>query len=224
VSHTIDIVYDLVDDVYVPAARQPREPSEPLDERLVRVSLALLAEQGAEHLSLRSVARRAGVSHGAPLRHFRGLADLRSEVAARGFELLSRAMEEAGAQLPVGAGPLARLSAAGRAYVDTAVRHPRLFALMFRPEDLDAANPRLARESVAAFGQLLRHVRAAQDAGWHARRETGQVAASVWAAVHGLATLWSQGALAGALPGASLDDALSTTLELVLGDQRGGQP
>ena len=57
----------------------------------------------------------------------------------------------------------------------------------------------------------------AQDGGWHARRDTRLLAGSVWASVHGLAALWTQGALAPPLAPASLDDALSTTLELALG-------
>jgi hypothetical protein len=88
---------------------------------------------------------------------------------------------------------------------------------MFRAVAQDSPNPRLRRDSERAFDQLLHHVRAAQDAGWHPGLDTRLLAGSVWASVHGLATLWTQGALAQPLSRASLDDALSTTLELVLG-------
>ena len=196
------------------------DPTEPLDQRLVQVALDLLADEGLESLTLRRIARRAGVSHGAPLRHYRSLADLLSEVAARGFQQLSEALEKSAAQLPPGVGPMARLEAAARAYVETAVANPGLFALMFRPEDLDVANPRFMREGSGAFEQLVRLVRATQDAGWHSGRDTRLLAGCVWAAVHGLATLWAQGAFAGPVAGASLEDALEITLELVL-DQRG---
>ena len=81
-------------------------------------------------------------------------------------------------------------------------------------------NPRFVREGSGAFEQLERLVRATQDAGWHSGRDTRLLAGCVWAAVHGLATLWAQGAFAGPVAGASLEDALETTLELVL-DQRG---
>ena len=187
-----------------------------LDERLVQVTLTLLAEEGLEALSLRRIARRAGVSHGAPQRHFRGLADLLSVVAARGFALLSEAIEKSGAQLPPGTGPMARLQAAGRAYA-----HPDLFALMFRPGELDLTHPEYTRESSAAFEQVVRHVRAAQDDGWQTDRDTRLLAGCVWSGVHGLATLWAQGAFVGPVPGVSLEDALSTTLELVLGTAQG---
>jgi AcrR family transcriptional regulator len=194
---------------------------EPLDERLVHEALQLIQEEGLDQLSLRRVARRAGVSHGAPLRHFRSLADLRAEVAGHGFRALSTAVASSSDALPAGVGPVARLHAAGRAYVETAVANPDLFALMFRPDDLDPENARYRRESSASFEEVVRHVRAAQDVGWRAGHDTRLLAGCVWAAVHGLATLWSQGAFAGPVPGASLDAAVATTLELVLGDPQG---
>jgi AcrR family transcriptional regulator len=201
------------------AIRSPRRRG-PLELRLLDVTTELLAAQGLEGLSLRRIARRAGVSHGAPLRHYPSLSALLSEVAARGFHLLSEAVEKAAAQLAPGAGPLARLAAAGRGYVELAVANPGLFALMFRPEALDAQNPQLARASEESFEQLVRHVRAVQDAGWHPERDTRVLAGCVWASVHGLATLWADGALAGATR-ASLDDLIDTSLLLAFGDQPG---
>ncbi len=188
----------------------------PLEGHLIEVALDLLEREGLESLSLRQIARRAGVSHSAPLRHFRSFADLLAAVAARGFALLSEAVEKAGASSPLGAGPIARLEAAGRAYVEVAVAQPGLFALMFRPDELDPANVDFQHESRAAFEHLVRHVRAAQDAGWQPTAETRLLAGSIWCAVHGLATLWSQGAFRGAVPEASLEDAVSTTLKLIL--------
>ncbi|MGH0032655.1 MAG: TetR/AcrR family transcriptional regulator [Myxococcota bacterium] len=196
----------------------------PLGERLVQVALRLLDEQGLEALTLRNVARGTGVSHGAPARHFRSLSDLRAEVAAHGFRLLSEAMEKSGAALPPDAGPLPRLVAAARAYVDCAVANPALFALMFRTGDLDVGNAAFARDAGAAFERLLSHVRAAQAAGWHADRDARLLAGSLWASVHGLATLWSQCAFQGPVPEASLEDALTITLELAHGGQQGDLP
>jgi AcrR family transcriptional regulator len=189
----------------------------------VQVTLDLLAEQGLEDLSLRRIARRAGVSHAAPARHFRSHADLLAEVAARGFSLLSEALRKCDAQLPADASPQRRLAAAARAYVDCALANPALFALMFRPESLDVGNAAYVRESREAFEALLQRVGAAQQAGWHAEVDTRRLAGSMWASVHGLASLWAQGAYQGPIPGASLDDALSTTLELI-GDDRQGDP
>jgi AcrR family transcriptional regulator len=207
---TVDSVYVLVDDVYV--AKPNREPPR---ERLIRTALDLLAEQGLEGMTLRNIARRSGVSHSAPLRHFASLADLLAEVAARGFRTLSEAIEKSAAQLAPGVGPLARLRAGSRAYVECAVANPALFALMFRPELLDGRNPSYVRDGGSAFERVVVQVRAAQDAGWHAQRDTRVLAGTVWAALHGLSTLWAQGALSGPVPGASLEDALNTALELM---------
>ena len=208
------------------AARKPRRSPQvevALDQRLVQVALDLLTEQGLEGLSLRRIARRAGVSHGAPARHFRSHSDLLAEVAARGFALLAEAIQKCDAQLSDDASPRLRLVAAGRAYVDCAVASPALFALMFRPEDLDVTNASYLRVSQAAFHALLTRVRAAQQSGWHAQRDARLVAGSMWASVHGLATLWAQGAFRGPLPDASLDDALTTTLELIDDDRQGDE-
>jgi AcrR family transcriptional regulator len=195
----------------------------PLDRRLVEIALGLLAEEGPSSLTLRRLAREAGVSHGAPLRHFSSLSALRAEVAARGFALLAAAVDDASTSLPPGAGALSRLAAAGRAYIETAVDNASLFALMFRPEELEISNPAFVRESSAAFDHLLRHVRAAQDTGWHADRDTRALAGSVWAGVHGFASLWAQGAFLGPVPNASFEDALATTLEVLLGTRQGDE-
>jgi AcrR family transcriptional regulator len=186
----------------------------PLDSRLVDVAFDILEREGVAGLTLREVARRAGVSHGAPLRHFHGLAGLLAEVASRGFELLALSVEEGAGDAPPGAGALERLRAAGRAYVHAAAAHPHLFALMFRRDGLDWEDSRLQQTSSAAFGQLVQLIRAAQDAGYHAERDTLMLAGIVWSCVHGLATLWSQNALQ-VIPGATLEGALDSLLAII---------
>ena len=192
----------------------PIEKFEPsLGDRLVQVALELLAKKGIEALTLRSLARRAGVSHAAPARHFRSLSDLRAEVAASGFRMLSEAIQSSGAALSSESDAVLRLAAAGRAYVECAVANPGLFALMFRTGDLDAENEALQRDSSAAFERLLDHVQLAQATGWKADRDSRLLAGAMWASVHGLATLWAEGAYQSAIPDVSLDDAYMSTLE-----------
>ncbi len=198
------------------------EATESLGERLVLTALDLLAEEGLDALTLRHIARRAGVSHGAPLRHFRSRGDLLSEVAARGFGMLSESVEKSAASLGPDAGPRERLRAGARAYVESAVARPGLFALMFRPELLDAENESYRAQGTAAFDQMLAQVRAAQVSGWHLDRDSRLLAGGVWSALHGLATLWAQGAFTGPVPNASLDEAIETTLDLMTGDLPNG--
>lgn len=194
---------------------------DPLDERLVEVGLKLLESEGVDALTLRRIAREAGVSHGAPLRHFASLSDLRAEIAAHGFGMLSEALDEASQALPAGTGARARLRAAGTAYVEAAVAHPSLFALMSRPEALDPTNEAFQREAPAAFERLLGLVRAAQDEGYERDTDSRLLAGAVWASVHGLASLWSQGAFIGPVPGVRLEDALTVSLRLAVGDEQG---
>jgi AcrR family transcriptional regulator len=189
-----------------------------LSERLVGEAVRLLREEGLAGLTLRRIAKRAGVTHGAPARHFPSLGALRAEVAARGFRMLTAAVDAAAGALPPGAGAVARLRAAGRAYARCAVANPGVFELMFRPELLDRTHPAYAREGVGAFEQLVHMTRAAQDAGFRPDLETRRLAGALWAAVHGLASLWVQGAWSGVVPATRLDDAIDTTLGLVFGE------
>jgi AcrR family transcriptional regulator len=204
------------------AARTADDRERPLRERLVAEALALVDREGPEALTLRRIARRAGVSHGAPLRHFASLAELLAEAAAHGFALLSARIDAAAGALPPESDALARLRAAGVGYVRAAVEKPGLFALMFRPDRLDVENPRFRVEADGAFAQLLEHVRAAQDAGWQRDRDTHVVASVVWSNVHGLASLWSQGALQGAVPDLSLDDSLALALRMMVPESTSG--
>jgi len=189
----------------------------PLSDRLVAVVDEILEADGLAALSMREVARRAGVTHGAPLRHYRSFGTLLAEVAAAGFRDLERAVDEAAGAVAPGSGATARLAAAARAYVACAVKRPGRFAVMFRPELLDSAHPALGRDGAGAFEQVVRLVRGAQDAGWRTDAETRRLAGSLWAGVHGLATLWIQQSYEYVVRVASLDDAVSDMIDLVTG-------
>ncbi len=152
-----------------------------------------LDEQGLEGLTLREVARRAGVSHGAPLRHFPSLAALCSVVAAQGFRELydevATAMDGAGDE------PLARLRAAGHGYVRFAVANPGPFSLLFRPDRCDWTDAELMAAGEAAFTQIVAAVAGAQGAGWRPDDHPAELAGVVWATLHGLASLTLQTSL-----------------------------
>lgn len=193
----------------------------PLSERLVDAVDRLLAEDGLGALSLREVARRAGVTHGAPLRHYPSFATLLAEVAARGFGALADRVDAAAAGVPAGSEPTARLAAAARAYVDCAMKQPGRFALMFRPELLDPDHATFRVESTRAFESLVRLVRGAQESGWRASVPPREFAGSLWASMHGLASLWAHDAYAQAIPGVTLETSLRGMIDLVLGTDAG---
>ncbi len=188
----------------------------PTRDHLVATARRLLDAEGLEPLTLREIARRGGLSHGAPLRHFPSLATLLSAVAAQGFRELMDAVDAAVAEAPARATPLEHLAAAGRGYVRFALGSPGVFALMFRPERLDPSDESYRDAGTAAFDQLRQLVAAAQAWGFHPAVSTTHLAAVVWASVHGLAQLWLQGALQGA-GDHELEPTLRIMNELMLG-------
>ena len=131
---------------------------------LIAATAELVEERGPSGVSLREVARRVGVSHGAPMRHFSGIADLLTAVAVDGFRALQA--DVAASMARSGTDAAARLAGAGRGYVQCATARPGTFALMFRPDLLVTTDPDFAIEGLAAFGQLVDAVRAAQAEGW----------------------------------------------------------
>ncbi|WP_405427336.1 TetR/AcrR family transcriptional regulator [Micromonospora sp. NBC_00617] len=152
-----------------------------LRRALLAAALDAIEEVGPTALSLRDLARRAGVSHAAPAHHFSDKAGLLTALAAQGFDLLAQMLSAAGDDLLT----------AGVAYVDFAVGHRAHFEVMFRPELYRADDAELiaARERA---GAALRSGVAALPAGGDPNRD----ALAAWSIAHGFATLW----LANALP------------------------
>ncbi|MFC9819131.1 TetR/AcrR family transcriptional regulator [Streptomyces erythrochromogenes] len=166
----------------------------PLRERLIDVGAELVASGGTGALGLREIARRAGVSHGAPRRYFPTHHSLLSAIARRGFADLAErvaALEAAAAQSP----PRERVRAIGCAYVGYALENPGMFALMFRHDLLDSAGrapsdePRLRESTLPLFALLVALV------GRCGAAEPSVTAAALWANLHGVAQLWRWGSL-----------------------------
>src|SRR6185295_17683625 len=109
----------------------PRKRSyhhENLRETLLEAAIHLIAEAGPAGFTLREVARRAGVSHNAPYRHFRDKDEMIAAAAAQGFSELNQAMLDAAGSEPT---PLDQLKRAGWAYVSFALHRPEYFTVMF---------------------------------------------------------------------------------------------
>ena len=197
-------------------------------ERLLASARAVVADDGLEGLTLRAIARHAGVSHGAPLRHFPTLAALLAALAAEGFTQLMAAVDDGlatadrrAAEQGVGVTPRQRVAVAGRAYVRFALGDPGVYAVMFRQERIDITSAEYQSRGFAAFQQLVDLVVAAQADGWRPHDRAEELAAVLWANVHGIADLALHGALVGAVgpDAAEQVPALSTTLALGL-DER----
>lgn len=187
------------------------EVVEPTRERLVRAARAHLDQHGLDGLSLRAIARRAGVSHGAPLRHFDGVAHLLAAAAAEGFRELHAAVDAGVAEVAEVAGERGRtaerLGGGCRGYARFATASPGVFELMFRHERHAAQSPELQAAGAAAFLQLVGLVEDAQADGWWPGVTPGEGAAIVWSMIHGVVSLWIPGVLQGAvgLTGATVD-------------------
>ncbi len=194
---------------------------EGLRERLLAVAGELLDEAGVEGASLRAIARRAGVSHGAPLRHFPSLANLLAWVAAGGFRDLHAAVASAAAGAGSAATGRARLAAAGRGYVAFALANPGPFRLMFRFDLLDRSEVELVSASHAAFDQLVELVEAAQLEGWRSGDDGRLLAGAIWSAVHGLASLWLDEAIQPPTGAERVEEILEPLLPTLVSPQGG---
>jgi AcrR family transcriptional regulator len=141
-----------------------------LRRALLDAALAAVSEHGLDALSMRDVARRAGVSHAAPAHHFRDKAGLLTALAAEGWALLADAQTSA-----------TDFQESGVGYVLFVVEHPAHFAVMRAPGLVREEDPDLRAARARSRDQLRAHL-------------PDQAAAlAAWSLVHGLGTLLVDG-------------------------------
>jgi AcrR family transcriptional regulator len=175
--------------------RTPRARAEPrpyhhgnLPAALLDAADGLLAERGAKGLTLRDVAKAAGVSHAAPYHHFASLNDLLAAIAERGFMILGDAMATAVAVTDT----RERMLRVSQAYVDCARAHPERFRLMFGPMLASKEeHPGLKSAAHRAFGFVLAAAQA------HDSQHGASLALAGWSLAHGLSHLIIDGAFDG---------------------------
>lgn len=160
---------------------------------LLEAAEAELSEKGVEGVSLRGIAKRAGVSHAAPAHHFGDVNGLLTALAAAGFERFVCVVGER--QDRAGGDAGRQLQAAGLGYLDFALAQPALFQLIFSSRRPNFADPALSRAANAAFDQLVQSVARAKGIDPYTD-EAGMIdVMATWAMVHGLAGLLSNGRL-----------------------------
>jgi len=164
-----------------------------LREALLQGAVRAIAELGPAAFTLREVARRAGVSHNAPYRHFRDKDALLAAVAAQGFRELTRAMRKAGERKTAA---LDKLKQSGVAYVAFALRRPQHFTVMFDAPVCSNKDPEYVQASEESFNTLLTFIRNSQDEGQLPEGNALDRALYAWSLVHGIAKL----AVAGRFP------------------------
>lgn len=189
---------------------QESESAPGLRARLIDVGVDLVAREGAQALTLREIARRAGVSHGAPRRYFPTHLELLSAIARRGFEELGRrATAAAGGGT---ANPRARVTALAGVYLEFALGHRGMYELMFRHDLLESGHLGLRDTSLPLFGRLVELVgQVRPDA------DARIVAGALWANLHGIAQLWGWGSLQLAAGSEDFAPLLRSALDAHLG-------
>jgi AcrR family transcriptional regulator len=165
-----------------------------LREALLSACLQLIDTEGLAAVSLRRVAREAGVSPAAPYHHFADRAALLAALTSRGFELLTADLTAARADAP---DPRAALTVMGETYLRFAQRHPSYFRLMFRPE-LTRSDKELPHDPIGdqAFVVLADVVAEGIRAGALPAGDAETLAMGWWSLAHGLASLLLDGQLA----------------------------
>jgi AcrR family transcriptional regulator len=158
-----------------------------VERRLVAAGVALVGEVGGEGVSLREIARRAGVSHGAPRRYFPTHQSLLAAIAREGHRKLGALVAETIGD--AGTEPRAAVTALARRYLAFARDEPGMFALMFRHDLLTGNGIGLREESTPLFGVLVKLLDRA------AVPDPPVTAAALWAGVHGVAQLWQWGSM-----------------------------
>jgi AcrR family transcriptional regulator len=164
-----------------------------LRRTLLDVSIAVIDKHGVDALNLRELATRAGVSSGAPYHHFADREALLAAIAEEGFGYLEAAMIRERDAAPDDA--TSRLAALGRAYVSFATAHRGHFRVMFRGDLIGAASPEFVRAKPRAFQLLCDAIEDCQRSGVAPAGDLQPLVLTAWSAVHGLATLWIDGAL-----------------------------
>jgi AcrR family transcriptional regulator len=192
-----------------------------LRDALLEAAERVLERGGLSGLTLRAVAREAGVSHAAPTHHFGDLTGLVSELAAIGFRQFNTAMAAAGA---TGSSPMETASARAKAYVAYAQAHPGMYGLMFRTERLDMTRPSLCEAAKASFAGLAgaigasRHEQIAEEA---LSLDQAAAIARAWSLVHGFTMLLLDDRLSGILhrlpKGTSAETLLDAMLKATIG-------
>jgi AcrR family transcriptional regulator len=195
-----------------------------LRDALLEAAERVLEREGLSGLTLRAVAREAGVSHAAPTHHFGDLSGLFSELAAIGFQQFNAAMAVAGT---ADGSPMDKAVARAKAYVGYAQAHPGMYGLMFRTERLDMSRPSLQAAAGASFAELAGAVAASRhEQIFEQALSLDQAAAIVraWCLVHGFTMLLLDGRLADILRRLPQGNNVESLLDAMLKSPIGRPP
>jgi AcrR family transcriptional regulator len=165
---------------------QRAAPAIELKEACVRAAHEFIAEHGVERLSLREVARRLGVSHQAPYKHYPSRDHLLAEVIRRCFRRFADYLDDRGEHPD----PREDLGALGLRYLAFAAEHPLEYRLMFgTPWPGPAAQSGLVADARHALDVLRAVLRRLHGSGRAQRTRVDLDAMFIWSQMHGLASI-----------------------------------
>lgn len=186
---------------------KPKRPhsEQDLREACVEEAFRVIGESGIDSLSLREVARRLGVSHQAPYKHFPSRDHILAEVVRRAYMNFAGYLEAR----PRSADPEEDLGNMGRAYLQYAREHPLHYTLMFETKKPDpAAHPEMMQQAKYAFSLLTEGLKRLPHRHDSARIPAELDALYVWSCLHGLASVMKGQALHTlSMPDAMLEQA-----------------
>ena len=181
-----------------------------LRRTVIETAMEMLSEGDGWQFTLREVARRAGVSHAAPYKHFPDKAALLAEIALIGFDRLRQALATPRSG---SSGDLAdRFAAVAQAYLAFGRANPALYRLMFGGEIARVSDVHLDPRALGAFEVVIDLLERGQAAGLIRMRPVRGQAAACWAQLHGLTMLMLDGLLLAEKVGEGAIEAALVTL------------
>jgi AcrR family transcriptional regulator len=190
-----------------------------LQASLLEEAERALAERGAGNLSLRELARAAGVSHSAPRRHFSTRQALLDALAVTGFQRLGRQLDAA--IQPADGAFAGRLTAFALAYVRFATRHQALLDLMFTCLHRPGASHEVRDANDQAFAATIELIARARAQGDIVGGDPGQIDTAILATVQGLAAIAGGPMLTGPKP---VDAVVCDTIAILINGLRPREP
>ena len=159
-----------------------------LHTALLDAALEIIGESGPQGLTIRAVARRAGVSHAAPYRHFTDKDELILAVVERGFALMQQTMQ---AQKDAASDDaMSQFAASGLAYVDFALQHPAYYRIMFSGDLLSTTgNVSFQHTSSEALQEMVGDISRCQELGLVRQGDPTTQALTILSTIHGFVSL-----------------------------------
>ncbi len=163
---------------------------------MIEVALEMIEESSAAEVTLRGIAKRAGVSHAAPYRHFPDKEALLASVVREGMSIM---LSEINVRLErVKGDALTRFGICGLAYIDFAMHHPAYFRVMFASPTQGVVVPdSLKPQSSPVFQLFLEVISECWEQGILQGESPYSIAISAWSIVHGFSLLAIDGHLYG---------------------------